>query len=168
MGARLGLAAVLAHPERVRGAVLIGVDPGLVDPSARAERIAIEEGWARTLEQGGLAGFVERWAELPIFATQTPALVEAQRGRRLAHDATAIARQVRRLGLGRMPEQWEGLSRCSVPLVVMAGDKDAKFVGLGRRIVEACPRARLELIEGAGHNLALEAPERVAAVIRDL
>jgi 2-succinyl-5-enolpyruvyl-6-hydroxy-3-cyclohexene-1-carboxylate synthase/2-succinyl-6-hydroxy-2,4-cyclohexadiene-1-carboxylate synthase len=50
-------------------------------------------------------------------------------------------------------------------VAVLAGERDEKFVALGRRLAAALPRAELEIVPGAGHALALEAPAAVAAAI---
>jgi pimeloyl-ACP methyl ester carboxylesterase len=50
-------------------------------------------------------------------------------------------------------------------VAVLAGEGDEKFVALGRRLADALPRGELEIVPGAGHALALEAPAAVAAAI---
>ncbi|MBW3653618.1 MAG: alpha/beta hydrolase, partial [Actinobacteria bacterium] len=52
-----------------------------------------------------------------------------------------------------------------IPVTVLAGARDPKYVALGERLARALPRARLEVVAGAGHALALEAPAAVAAAI---
>jgi 2-succinyl-6-hydroxy-2,4-cyclohexadiene-1-carboxylate synthase len=168
MGARLALAVALSHPERVRGAILIGVDPGIEDPRAREERIRWEEEEARAIEAEGLLRFLDRWEALPVFASQRnlpSELAASQRSWRLDHEPSAVAQQMLRLGLGRMPSQWERLPSAKVPLRVLAGALDEKFGAIGERIAAAAPESTFVRIPGAGHNPALEAPGRVAEEI---
>jgi 2-succinyl-6-hydroxy-2,4-cyclohexadiene-1-carboxylate synthase len=50
-------------------------------------------------------------------------------------------------------------------VTVVAGERDGKFVALGRRLAAALPDAELVIVPGAGHGLPREAPEAVAEAI---
>ncbi|MET0235487.1 MAG: alpha/beta hydrolase [Kibdelosporangium sp.] len=59
-----------------------------------------------------------------------------------------------------------GLTSVSVPAVVLHGDVDKVIKPeLGRVVADTLPNARFEEIQGAGHMLPLEAPDRVARAI---
>lgn len=59
--------------------------------------------------------------------------------------------------------------RLTMPSVVMVGDADRLTPnGQAQRLADAMPRARLEVIPGAGHMLPLEAHETVTAQVRAL
>ena len=64
-----------------------------------------------------------------------------------------------------MPSYGAALSSIDVPVTLMAGSRDDKFCELVRRLVVYNPRFESRLVEGAGHNLLMEAPEAVAAAI---
>jgi pimeloyl-ACP methyl ester carboxylesterase len=64
-----------------------------------------------------------------------------------------------------MAPLWDRLGELHMPAVVLAGERDAKFVALGRRLAAALPCATLTIVPAAGHALALEAPAAVAAAI---
>jgi 2-succinyl-6-hydroxy-2,4-cyclohexadiene-1-carboxylate synthase len=167
MGARVGLALALRHPARVAGAVLVGVDPGLRDEAARAERAAWDDAQALRIEAEGVAAFAASWAALPLFATQAALpgpLRAAQDAARREHTAAGLAWAMRALGLGRMPPQWDTLRRAP-PLHLVTGARDEKFAALAREIARVAPGSTHRAIEGAGHNVALEAPGALAAEI---
>ena len=161
LGARLALAICLRHPERVRGALLVGVSPGIASDDERMQRRAWDEEMAGLLEKDGLEAFVAHWEALPIFATQTDAMRRAQRSQRLAHEPQALAATMRSLGQGQMPSLWDGLARCPVPLRLLVGEGDPKYVAIAERIVVRAPRATLRVVPEAGHNLLIEAPEAI-------
>ena len=48
-----------------------------------------------------------------------------------------------------------------MPVTVLVGDRDAKFLALGERMVELLPDAELVIVPG-GHGLPLENPRRGA------
>ena len=58
------------------------------------------------------------------------------------------------------------LSGVRCPCCVMAGERDLVLSEETRRIAAAVPGARLVVVEGAGHDLPAEAPERVVAEAR--
>jgi 2-succinyl-6-hydroxy-2,4-cyclohexadiene-1-carboxylate synthase len=64
-----------------------------------------------------------------------------------------------------MPSYWTQLSRVDVPVLLMAGAEDVKYRRTARRMAELLPRATVEIVASAGHNLLLEAPGRVAAAL---
>lgn len=168
MGARLALTMLLRHPDRFAGAVLVGVDPGLRTESERATRSAWDESQAHALEAHGLETFVSAWEALPLFATQSrlPASVQAQqRAERLGHTASGLAWAMRTLGLASMPPLWDALKTCPRPLHLVSGARDDKFTALGRAIADTAPQAVHHVIPDAGHNVVLEAPAALAAIV---
>jgi pimeloyl-ACP methyl ester carboxylesterase len=65
-----------------------------------------------------------------------------------------------------MAPLWERLGELGdLPVVVLAGERDEKYVALGRRLAGALANAELVVVPGAGHALPLEAPAAVAAAI---
>lgn len=170
-GGRLALGLLVRHRELFAAATLIGVSPGLESEAARRARRAADEELARRLEDEGLEGFLEHWEALPLFASQRrlpAARLAAQRALRRRHRPEALARALRVLGLGKMPSYWPELPRIDVPVQLLAGALDAKFADLARRMAALLPRATVEIVPEAGHNLPLEVPRRVAEAIRRL
>lgn len=170
MGARLALALALAHPDKVAGAVLVGADVGIRDADARAARAAWDDAQAKLVERVGMAGFVKGWAAQPLFATQQslPAEVTFERMMgRLMNTPAGVAWALRNLGTGRMTPRWEALAGARVPLCFVAGGRDAKFAAVAAEAVTVAPRgvATVAVVEGAGHDVALEIPGALSRTI---
>lgn len=168
MGARLALGLIVTYPTLFDAAVLIGVHPGLADESAVAARRALDEERARFLRSEGLGAFVQRWERDPLFHTQrslSPELIETQRMLRLSHEAEGLAHALEMLGLAEMPNYGPAIDRIDVPIVAMAGSRDSKFSQLARAMAREHARVQERIIDGAGHNLLLEAPGAVAAAL---
>ena len=60
-----------------------------------------------------------------------------------------------------MEPLWGRLAELTMPVTVLVGDRDEKFLALGRRMVELLPDAELVVAPG-GHGLPLENPAAVA------
>lgn len=161
LGARLALALCLRHADRVADALLVGVSPGIEDEAERRRRRGWDDDQAALLERDGLERFVERWEMLPLFSTQTPEMRAAQRAARRGHQAAGLAAAMRHLGQGRMPSLWAGLPSCEVPLRLMVGSEDHKYLALAERVAKLTPTSTVEIVPGKGHNLLVEAPEAV-------
>ncbi len=168
LGGRLALGLLARHRQLFASATLIGTHPGLGTESERRERAAADDDLASMLERGGIERFVDRWQSLPLFRTQrslSPEILEVQRARRLRHRPEGLAHALRVLSLGRMPDYRGELPGLDLPVHLMAGERDDKFRRLAEVMGAAMPRATLEVVAGAGHNLILEAPAAVASAI---
>jgi 2-succinyl-6-hydroxy-2,4-cyclohexadiene-1-carboxylate synthase len=178
-GARLGLGLLVAAPDLFERACLIGLNPGLETGPERAERQNWERGLADKLVREGLDAFLEHWESLPVFASQADfarenlelhgaertnfeptgfehELAEQRRARRV-HRPEPLGRALVELGLGAMPNYWPDLSQISLPVDLVVGALDPKFVALAERAGALFPSSTLHKIEGAGHNPLLEA-----------
>jgi 2-succinyl-6-hydroxy-2,4-cyclohexadiene-1-carboxylate synthase len=169
LGGRLALALLARHPSLFARAVIVAGHSGLTDPTERASRIEGDERWATLLEQEGIAAFVDAWERQSLFATQAElpeAVQKRQREMRLAHDPSGLARALRVLGLGRMPDLRGGLRKVTVPVTLVVGEADSKFRALARSLADGVfGGAEVRLVPGSGHNVVLEAPRAVARAI---
>ncbi len=167
MGARLALGLLVRHQELFAAATLIGVHPGL-EPAERTRRAASDEALARRIEARRIADFVDRWQQLPLFASQDrlPAAIrERQRVQRLRHRPAGLALALRTLGPGSMPDYRPQLAELDLPIRLLAGASDDKFCHVARAMARSLPQGSVEIVPGAGHNLILEAPHAVTAAI---
>lgn len=166
LGARVALALAVAHPARLRRLTVIGVHPGLPTQKEKDARRESDTAWRRLLVEDGTERFVDAWEAQPLFATQRrlPAeLTQAHRAARLRHEPQGLARSLAVLGLAEMPDFRPELPRLSLPVTLMAGELDDKFLGLARELARALPLATLLTAPGAGHDLLLERPDLVAS-----
>ena len=167
MGGRLALKAALRRPPKFGGLVLVGTSAGIEDDDARADRRASDEELADWIERHTIEEFAERWEAQPVFASQPPELVRAQRPGRLAHEPAQLARLLRSAGQGMFEPVWHELELIDCPVLAVAGELDTRYADASYRIAERAQHGRARLIEGAGHAPQLERPDLVAAALRD-
>jgi 2-succinyl-6-hydroxy-2,4-cyclohexadiene-1-carboxylate synthase len=166
LGGRLALGMMTRHPDLAAAAVVVGGHPGLRDPEARAARLRADEALAQRIESSGIRRFVAEWEDMPLFASQravSGTVLAAQRATRLSHDPKGLARSLRTVGLGRMPDLRSALTDTSARIHMVTGGLDDRFTALA---AELRPAAHT-VVAGVGHNVLLEAPERLAEIVRE-
>lgn len=170
MGARLALACAVRHPARVRSLVLLAGRAGIADPGERAARRRADEALAARIEERGIAAFVDEWLEQPLFATLQrlgPEIMARERAARLANDARGLASSLRALGPAAQPPLFDALPRVNVPVLLVAGALDARFVAAAHELARSLPRTEVCVIPDAGHAAHLEQPEDFLRVVRE-
>lgn len=166
MGARIALQVALAARGRVSRLVLVSATAGLQDEVERAARRRADERLANEIEEDNIERFVERWRSQPLFSDeplQARLLAVADHRR---NTTFGLAAALRGIGPGAMEPLWERLRELTMPVVVLAGERDGKYKALGERIAGAVPDGRLRIVAG-GHGLLLENPGAVAAEISE-
>jgi 2-succinyl-6-hydroxy-2,4-cyclohexadiene-1-carboxylate synthase len=165
MGGRLALQAALRRRNKFGAVVLVGTSAGIEDDGARAERRVADEVLAEWIESHSIEEFVERWESQPVFATQGPALVEAQRPGRLSHEPTRLAQLLRSAGQGMFEPVWHELERIDSPVLAIAGELDTNYADAAFRIAERVKHGRARLVEDAGHAPQLEQPDQFSELL---
>jgi 2-succinyl-6-hydroxy-2,4-cyclohexadiene-1-carboxylate synthase len=170
MGARVALVLAARHPELVGRLTLVSGTAGIDDDDERRVRALADDRLAMTLRAGGLPAFVRDWEALPLFATQQRLAADLRarhRARRLSHDASRLANALEVLSPGRMPVMTRRLASLEPPVTLVAGALDPKFVSIARAIAPLFANARVEIVDGAGHDVCLERPRALAALLSD-
>ena len=163
MGGRVALHCAIAHPDAVRGLVLVSATAGIDDPDERLARRRSDEALADRIESIGVQAFLDEWLAQPMFAGLDA--TRADRDARLANSATGLANSLRHAGTGTQEHLWTRLGEIHVPVLVIAGAADDKFATIARRLAASLPSATLAVIDDAGHGTHLEAPGACAEAI---
>jgi 2-succinyl-6-hydroxy-2,4-cyclohexadiene-1-carboxylate synthase len=163
MGGRLCLQLALDRPELVERVVLVSASPGIDDPSERAARRAADEELAQGIERDGVDAFLERWLAQPLFASLPRDLADLD-GRR-ANTVERLTHQLRALGQGAQPSNWERLHELDVPAALFVGSRDTKYVAIAEQMAGPM-RANMRVLEGRGHACHLESSSEFASLLR--
>jgi len=159
MGGRVALYLALYFPQYFHRVVLESASAGLRSTKERSDRLAKDRQLAAKLETSDFRLFLENWYQQPIFATlrshpDFPQLL----AQRLNNSPAQLAKSLRNLSTGMQPSLWEHLSENEIPLLLLVGDLDLKFVQINRQMQSLCKYAQLEIMPSCGHNIHFENP----------
>lgn len=174
-GGALALEFALAHPERVRGLLLlapgpVGELPGPFSPEEQKafeydDRMSTEiaASWKKGDRDGAIDGLRRLWCG----ALAGP--VRAHWERMVHENATEIfERRSQRLAQ-EPPAGGPRLESLRVPATLLIGDRDnPSSAPIATRIAHQIPGARLVTVRGADHLVNLSSPEAFDAALADL
>jgi 2-succinyl-6-hydroxy-2,4-cyclohexadiene-1-carboxylate synthase len=164
-GGRLCLQLALDHPQVVQRLVLISASPGIADAGERVARRQSDELLALGIERDGVDAFLQRWLALPMFASLAPERAGVD-DRRAANTVDTLTQQLRVLGQGSQPSNWGRLGELVMPVLLIVGALDTKYMEIAHQMADLISDVALEVIPDAGHACHLEAPELVAHLVR--
>jgi 2-succinyl-6-hydroxy-2,4-cyclohexadiene-1-carboxylate synthase len=167
LGGRLAFSLMLARPELVRRAVVIGAGTGLEGERERAERRELDASRALALRRLPFRVWLRGWYAGPLFRGLSghPSF-GAMLARRLQGDPRSLAAALEALSPGRQPPLGQRLATCPVPALLVAGSLDARYADSNRRLAEANPRFEARLVPEAGHAPHLEQPHELVRIVR--
>jgi 2-succinyl-6-hydroxy-2,4-cyclohexadiene-1-carboxylate synthase len=165
MGGRVALHVATAMPERVSRLVLVSTSAGIEDGDQRARRQRADEALADDVERGSVESFIARWRETPLFASDPVWVQDAAAADTRRLTARQIAGTLRAFGAGTLAPLWARLDSVDLPVAVLAGERDLAYREIGQRIAATVRDGHFELVTGAGHRLALEAPTAIVAAL---
>lgn len=167
MGGRLALYLAVHFPALFERVVLVSASPGLKTAEERRQRRERDDALAARLCAEGVPTFLQHWYAQPLFESLRAhpdfAAVLARRHRNVPQE---LARSLRGLGTGRQPSLWPRLAEIRMPLLLLAGREDPKFVARNAEVARLCPAARLETLAECGHALHLERPKAFVRRLR--
>lgn len=161
LGGRLALHGLLEPDHPWRAAVIVSAHPGLEAPDERAARLAADAGWAARVAEDW-DGFLDAWAAQPVLAeSRLP-----DRGR-LWPRRRELARSFEAWSLGVQEPLWERLAEIRVPVLWVAGGRDAKFAAVAERAAGSTPRGECRVVGDVGHRVPWESPAAFAGLVAE-
>lgn len=168
MGGRLAINVALHHPQRVRRLILVSCHPGIRDQQERDTRRRRDESLAQVLEEDGIGPFMAWWETQPALKPSRPfpaAIAESVRARRLNQDPIGLASCLRALGGGAMDPVWHRLGELRMPVLLISGASDARYMRIMDEMAAAIPDRRREVVLKSGHAVHRERPQVVAQMV---
>jgi len=147
LGGYVALAMARISPDRVGALLLAGARAAADTP----DRKALREEMLRVVRKEGIEGWNREFSPPGPEDRTTEELVQGIEALRDRRDATEVV------------TEFEG------PLVVVVGDQDEILpVDEARQIADSAPDGGLEVVEGAGHLVSVDAPERFNEILLEL
>ncbi|MGL5834191.1 MAG: 2-succinyl-6-hydroxy-2,4-cyclohexadiene-1-carboxylate synthase [Waterburya sp.] len=167
MGGRIALYLAIHFPQYFQGVILESTSPGLSNQLERDRRLVQDLKLAEQLESLNLADFIQQWYSQPLFSSfvQHPNYQEAI-ARRLGNDPYKLAKSLHFMGLGTQSSLWNRLGEIQVPLLLIVGELDPKFVKLNQLMAQDCLQARLQIVASTGHNVHFEHSAQFSSLIK--
>ncbi|MFD1030319.1 2-succinyl-6-hydroxy-2,4-cyclohexadiene-1-carboxylate synthase [Metaplanococcus flavidus] len=167
MGGRVALAYACAFPDKLSALVLESASPGLETEPQQNDRKKSDGELAKDIVSEGIAAFVDRWEEVPLFKTQEtlPTSVKmAVREERLAQNPIGLANSLIGMGTGAQDSYWQAIRQLDLPVLLLTGSLDEKFTAIAEEMVGIMPKAvHREVL--AGHALHVEKPAEFATIV---
>ncbi|MBO8156711.1 MAG: 2-succinyl-6-hydroxy-2,4-cyclohexadiene-1-carboxylate synthase [Bacillaceae bacterium] len=170
MGGRTALSFAMLYPERVQSLILESASPGLETKAERTQRQEKDEKLAQMIETKGIEHFVEYWENIPLFQSQKQLPKKVQeniRRERLEQNEKGLAASLRHMGTGVQPSWWNLLHQLKMPVLLLTGEWDQKFVGINQKMKDRIPAAIQKVIPEAGHTIHVEQPDFFVKIVND-
>lgn len=156
LGGRLSPYLALHYPDRWQKVILESASFGLSTAQMREERQRQDAAIASKLRQPDLdfAAFIHNWYQQPVFAginehPNFPQLIAS----RAHNQPLALARSLETMGLGQQPYLGELLKTNEIPLLLLVGEQDSKFVEINKKMASLCPQTKLITVPNCSHNI---------------
>lgn len=172
MGGRLALYLMLHFPKYFHKVILESASPGLLTEKEKVERVKrdgqIARKLVRMIAKDDFKAFLDNWYSQPIFGNiKNHGQFEQMIKNRLRSNPLELAKSLQFMGTGVQPSLWNNLQQNQVPLLLLAGENDAKFVDINTKMVNANEFSKLNFIKKAAHNIHLENTSAFIENIRD-
>lgn len=168
MGGRTALSFAMWYPRYIETLSLESASPGLYTKQERQERIEKDQQLANRIINEGIEAFVDFWANIPLFATQKnlPSKVQSSiRQERLQQSEEGLANSLHSIGTGKQPTWWEAIEKLNIPVRLIVGELDEKFVQINQQMQKKLPQASFHFVPDAGHTIHIEQPKAFAQIV---
>ncbi|WCJ35750.1 2-succinyl-5-enolpyruvyl-6-hydroxy-3-cyclohexene-1-carboxylate synthase [Euphorbia peplus] len=172
LGGRIALHMALRHVDKINGAVIISGSPGLEDEMERKVRLAKDVSRSRLLIAYGLHMFVDTWyaAELWNSLRSHPRFKAIVSSRLFHDDVFGLAKVLSGLSVGGQIPLWKNLKQCSLPLLLIVGEKDRKFKAISEKMCSEIGQSRegrceIVVVPSCGHAVHIENPLSVVGAL---
>ena len=163
MGGRIALHMLLSEGgEKWRKAVVVSASPGLATGVERAARFNADQRWARRFFSESWETVASAWDEQTVFTTDGPNPLMRQEAE---FDRKHLALALMRGSVGRQSDLRGKLGVLNIPVLWIAGERDAKYAALARECASLNRRFRCEILPDAGHRAPWTAPKAFCASV---
>jgi 2-succinyl-6-hydroxy-2,4-cyclohexadiene-1-carboxylate synthase len=165
LGGRLALYLSIFFPQWIHKTVMLSASAGIVGPHEQKRRyerdLKLFEGIHSRDE---FENFLRAWYEQPLF-NPSSILKKQLIAKRVTNNVQYLRRSLGYLSVGIQPSLWPKIKTLQVPILYMSGLQDIKYHQLGKNLAKMSSMIVFQGIEGSGHLVHLEQPQKVKNAI---
>lgn len=168
MGGRAALNYALSLPYDLEGLILESATAGIINSALKFERERTDRNLAEFIQSNPIEKFVDDWMDKEIFQTQknlSHSILNEIRNRKLDCNKTGIANSLLGFSAGVMNPVFDKLSELRIPVQLICGELDNKFVDINLQMQKLLPNSKLSIIKNSGHNVHLEETKQYADIV---
>lgn len=166
MGGRLAFQMLASHPDLFSGAVIESSHCGIESEDEKVSRRNLDEKRARQIETD-FKNFIEDWNELSLFQHTPPKLKSVYEDIMKQQNPANMAASLRGFGAGVMPAVCDQVKKIKLPLTLIAGELDQKYVEKLTGLKDKFQSARLHIVKEAGHRVHTDQPVELIDILRN-
>jgi 2-succinyl-6-hydroxy-2,4-cyclohexadiene-1-carboxylate synthase len=168
MGGRLALYLALRYRQYFKKCVIESASPGLATESERAQRRIHDQKIAHSLINEPFSAFLKKWYSQPLFQSlrEHPKFNQMVTTRQ-NETPTLLAKLLVEMGTGMQPALWDELSNLKIPLCLVNGEKDVKFIAISEEMRKIKPAIHHCIVSEAGHNVHFEQPAKFVTILNN-
>lgn len=157
MGGRLALMVALQRPDLIQGLILESTTFGIKTEQERQARQALDAQRADAI-LGNYKQFLKEWRLLPLFKNSESnySMLEIQENQ----NPLWMSNSLLGFGTGNMPYLRTKLKQLTMPVLLLAGKSDQKFVNIMNAMQHQITTSMLTLFEDTNHRVHSENPDK--------
>lgn len=160
MGGRLALQLALHRPDLYKGLILESSTFGIEGETEKQARQALDAQRSDAI-MGNFSGFLDDWQKMPLFTSSTSSTEQLEKTLEIQEEQNPfwMANSLQGFGTGSMPCVRDRLNELTLPVKLLAGSKDAKFIHINRMMEKEISNSNLQVVNDCGHRVHLDQPE---------
>ena len=159
MGARLALSLAVQHPSLCKGLVIESGHFGISTETERQSRQSLDAQRADEI-MADYSSFLQYWEKISLFNTPNArGLSTAYKRIQQNQYPSYVANSLLGFGAGTMPCVEDRLYSLRMPVLLMVGEDDSKFIAINQRMHLMLPSSYLSIVKEAGHRVHWDAPK---------
>lgn len=162
LGGRLALHALIDNPTAYQGAVVISSHPGLTSTLERAMRKESDALLAKQFLTKPWDQLMKNWNRQSVFESDFP----LKRNEKEC-DRTALYRALMQWSLGEQEDLRKPISQLDVPILWIAGEKDAKYRKIAEEMSFYHPLSKIWIAPQGGHRVHCTNQESLVNCIKE-
>lgn len=165
MGGRLAFQLAGNHPEYFKGAIIESAHCGIQDQDKREQRRELDFKRAEKI-RNDFENFLDEWLKMPLFVTENDERSEHYFNIMKDQKPELLSASLQQFGAGVMPAICKKLKQIDLPVHLIAGENDKKYVKLLSFISELNQNFTFQKAPDAGHRVHIDRPKALLSLIK--